>query len=147
MALMNPSLWLGHYQTRQSMSVWWWISQHAAQWTKTTRECKGSWEGQAGASLQQDVAEKGTLCVRPLLPWAEPRDWAVGPMGNARGFNPMADAHNTHIVQHCEHFLKQTSLIFRHSSVFILCVSVCVCLCLLSFSLSFFLYVLLPLFD
>lgn len=69
---VNPSLWLRRYQTHQSESVWWWISQHASQRTKTTRECKGSWEGQAGASLQQDVAEKGTLCVRPLVPVSPP---------------------------------------------------------------------------
>lgn len=135
---VNPSLWLRRYQTSQSESVWWWISQNASQRTKPTRECKGSWEGQAGAPLRQDVAEKGTLCVRPprlrLSPWAEPRDGADGPMGNARGFDPMAAAHNTGIVQHCEQFLQQTSLSVRHSSVFILCLSVCLFCLLLFFS-------------
>lgn len=71
-ALVNLSLWVRRYQTRQSESVWWRISQHASQRTKTTQECKGSWEGQADTLLQQDVAEKRTLSVRPLVPVSPP---------------------------------------------------------------------------
>lgn len=43
-----------------------------------------------------------------------------GLLGNARGFDPIPDAHNTGIVPRCEDPLKQTSLVFRHGSAFIL---------------------------
>lgn len=100
----------------------------ASEWTKTTRECKGSWEG-------QDVDEKGMLCVCPSFPRAELQDEAEGLMGNARGFDSMLDAHNTRIVQVHEQFLNQAPFIVRHCSLLILRV----CLSSLSLFLTFFL--------
>jgi len=63
------------------------------------------------------VAEKGALCVRRL----------GRPVGNTRGFDPMADTHSTPLF-----FLNRsstaTALVIPSVSVCV-CVCVCVCLC------------------
>lgn len=93
---------------------------------------KAHGKAKAGALMQQDVAEKGTLCVRPLVAVSPPglsRETgrrADGPMGNARGFDPMADAHNTGIVQPDLLHVK-TQLCFHPQC---LCLSLFFCLCL-----------------
>lgn len=76
-------------------------------------------------------SERTALCPSSgprLSHRAETQDGDDGLLGNARGFDPISNAHNTGIVRHCEHFLKQTSLVFRHGFAFILSLSVWVCL-------------------
>lgn len=75
-------------------------------------------------------SERTALCPSSgprLSHRAETQDGDDGLLGNARGFDPISNAHNTGIVRHCEHFLKQTSLVFRHGFAFILSLSVSVC--------------------
>lgn len=90
--------WIPHYDcgiTKHASleSVSWWISQHACQRTKATRKCKGQGRPGRRVALAGCGGEKNALSL-----WAEPRDGADGPMGNARGFDPMAGAHNAGFV-------------------------------------------------
>lgn len=79
--------------------------------------------GKASLSSRMWLRKERSVSVPPrpfLFPRAEPQDGADSLMGNARRFDLMVDAHNNGIVRHCEHFQNQTSLIFKHGSVYIL---------------------------
>lgn len=85
---------------------------------------KAHGKAKAGASMQQDVAEKGTLCVRPLVAVSPPgraARRADGPMG--RWETPGGSIPWPTLTTPA--LFNQISFMLRHSSVFILSVSVC----------------------